>query len=522
MHLSFTDIPEWIKWLFGGAGVAIFSIAGRLIWVLIYKKDPTNNSTDTQRQSGRGNVQAGDNTSVHYHGISLQEYEEGLRRREAEVRKELKEAQQLSETKRHQLEAELQATKTKLSNLQVSYEEKIKRLQEAEAALENYKGEIPEDLHARAMKSLHKGDTRAAEESFDRIAEKEKNNAAEAYYQSGQLAESRLDYDKAMRQFTTAVTLANNEPRYLNAAGVMAINLANYARAEEWLTRLVEIRKSQGENTDYATALNNLASLYQSQGKYDEAEPIQKRTLAILEKALGDEHPKVATCLNNLAALYQSQGKFDEAEPIQKRALAIAEKALGDEHPDVATGLNNLAGLYDSQGKYGEAEPIYKQALAIREKALGDQHPNVATSLNNLAELYRSQGKFGKAEPLLKRALTIREKALGDQHPDVAQSLNNLAGLYESQGKYGEAEPIFKRALTIREKALGDQHPDVATSLNNLAYLYKTQGKYDEAEPLYQRALKILRKCFPGGHPNIDRVEKNYQIMLQEMKNAKK
>ena len=38
-----------------------------------------------------------------------------------------------------------------------------------------------------------------------------------------------------------------------------------------------------------------------------------------------------------------TQGRYDEAEPLYKRALAITEKALGPEHPDMATSLNNLA-----------------------------------------------------------------------------------------------------------------------------------------------------------------------------------
>jgi tetratricopeptide (TPR) repeat protein len=33
--------------------------------------------------------------------------------------------------------------------------------------------------------------------------------------------------------------------------------------------------------------------------------------------------------LNDLASLYQNQGRYTEAEPLYKRALAISEKALG-------------------------------------------------------------------------------------------------------------------------------------------------------------------------------------------------
>ncbi len=51
----------------------------------------------------------------------------------------------------------------------------------------------------------------------------------------------------------------------------------------------------------------------------------------------------MAVSLNNLAERDRAQGKYAEAEPLNKRALAIMEKALGPEHPGVATSLNNLA-----------------------------------------------------------------------------------------------------------------------------------------------------------------------------------
>ena len=65
--------------------------------------------------------------------------------------------------------------------------------------------------------------------------------------------------------------------------------------------------------------------------------------LAIREKALGPDHPDVAKSLNNLAVLYDNEGRYAEAEPLYKRALAIREKALGPDHPDVAISLNNLS-----------------------------------------------------------------------------------------------------------------------------------------------------------------------------------
>ena len=57
----------------------------------------------------------------------------------------------------------------------------------------------------------------------------------------------------------------------------------------------------------------------------------------------GPKDPPTAALLNNLAGLYQAQGRYPEAEPLYQRSLAITEKALGPEHPHVAQSLENYA-----------------------------------------------------------------------------------------------------------------------------------------------------------------------------------
>ena len=76
----------------------------------------------------------------------------------------------------------------------------------------------------------------------------------------------------------------------------------------------------------------------------------------------------MATSLNNLAGLYDSQGKYAEAEPLYKRALKIAEKALGKDHPHVAFMLENMAKCYREMGKKNKAEKLEARAKEIRSK----------------------------------------------------------------------------------------------------------------------------------------------------------
>jgi len=291
----------------------------------------------------------------------------------------------------------------------------------------------------------------------------------------------------------------------LNEKAFRLVDQGRYAEAEPLFRRSLAIRKKKlGPDHPYvAISLNNLGTLYRAQGRYADAEPLLKRALAIREKALGSDHPDVAQALNNLAELYREQGRYGEAEPLYNHALAIKEKALGPDHPAVALLLNNLALLYQTQGRYTDAEPLLKRALVINEKALGPDHPDVARSLSNLAVLYATQGRYADAEPLLKRALAIREKALGPNHPHVAISLDLLGELYRVQGRYADAEPLCKRALAIREKRLGRDHPEIATSLKNLAALYDAQGRHADAEPLYKRSLAIDEKALGPKHPDV-------------------
>ncbi|MDH6263990.1 CHAT domain-containing protein [Bradyrhizobium sp. BR13661] len=296
---------------------------------------------------------------------------------------------------------------------------------------------------------------------------------------------------------TLAVTVSLATPGLAQTGGLAAqsarINAlrtaGKYAEALPLAQAMVASLEKTNNNRDLAAALNNLAQIYADQGHDDQAEPIYKRAIALMEKGTGLDSVEIAPVLNNLAALDQRQGRFAEAEPLFKRALAIREKALSREHPDVGQSLNNLATLYVKQEHFADAEPLFQRALAIFQKVGGPEHPAVATLLNNLGQLYRDLNRDADAEAPIRRSLAIREKVLGTDHPDVARSLNNLAGLYEHQQRYADAEPLYRRALAIRERALGPDHPDVATSTSNLAYFLYVSGRIADALPLAEKTL---------------------------------
>ena len=278
---------------------------------------------------------------------------------------------------------------------------------------------------------------------------------------------------------------------------------ADYNTSLEWHQKsLTILEKVLGkDHPSTATTYNNIASVYDSQGQYDLALEWYQKDLAISEKVLGKDHPDTASTYNNIASVYKSQGQYDLALEWNQKALVIREKVLGKDHPSTATTYNNIAGVYDSQGQYDLALEWYQKALSIVQRVLGEDHPYTATTYNNIAGVYYGQGQYDLALEWYQKDLVISEKVLGKDHPNTATTYNNIAGVYDSQGQYDLALEWYQKALDVKEKVLDKDHPSIATTYNNIALAYDNQGQYDLALEWYQKALSIVQRVLGEDHP---------------------
>ena len=279
-----------------------------------------------------------------------------------------------------------------------------------------------------------------------------------------------------------------------------------YAQAEPLLQRALNIREKAPGQPNLAETIEALATCYQAEGKYTEAEALRRQTLNAggqkgSSSSSGSASPSAAENLAKLAAVKQREGKFAEAESLIKQAMEIEQRNGRSEGPLYASLLNNLGESYREQGKYADAEQLYKTAIRIDEKTSGADSGELAGDLNNLGLLYRQEGRYAEAEPLHWRALTVATKAYGKDSLKVAITLNCLGTLYMDEGRYEEAEPLYRRSLEIRQKLLRPDHPDIGTAMNNLGGIYQAEGEYAKAEPLLQQALAIDQKALGSEHP---------------------
>jgi tetratricopeptide (TPR) repeat protein len=240
---------------------------------------------------------------------------------------------------------------------------------------------------------------------------------------------------------------------------------------------------AQDASAAWERATENARKAYE-QGRYEEAEKQLKVALQEAE-SFEPRDPRLAATLEQVITVYRTQGKMVLAEPHYHRLLGIEEGTWGPDHPDLVPTLDALAWVCYGQRKFAEAEPLYWRSLVIWEKAVGSDHPTVATALDNLAGVYVAEEKFDKAEPLYRRALVIRQKA-------TLASFDKLASLYIGETKYAQAEQLYQRAMSIAEKM--SDPIELGMVLQKYAELLRMLDRNQEAETMEARIKEIRAK----------------------------
>jgi serine/threonine protein kinase/tetratricopeptide (TPR) repeat protein len=318
--------------------------------------------------------------------------------------------------------------------------------------------------------------------------------------------------------------------------GETYFELGLYDLAETHLLRSVELQRAESGEDDPDTihATNQLALVYQSMYRFDEAEPLARQALEASRRALGD-HVETVRCLSLLGMILGTRGQLAEAEPLFVEALEVAQRALGENDDTTLSCVNNLAHLYTFQGRYDDAMPLMTEVYDRTLSMYGEEHPSTLFAMSNLAMLHASAGQSEEAEPLYVRALELRTRVLGPDHPDTLTTMNNLATLYVEQQRYEEAEPLRVQTYERRLRAIGPEHPQTLICMSNLAWLYSAQGRYDEAATLWEKELEICRRALGdtdhltltvmgnlgNAYKNLGRFDEAETFLLQEFELAR-
>jgi CHAT domain-containing protein/Tfp pilus assembly protein PilF len=274
----------------------------------------------------------------------------------------------------------------------------------------------------------------------------------------------------------------------------------DFAAAALIYQRELAIQRKLGVNrTEYCYVLTNMANVYLSTDKNDQAEALILEAAGLLASFNAPVSEDLANCRSQLSWLFEKIGRSDAAIQQARLALDINKKVFGEENSRTADSMHNLGRLYYEAHVPQQARPLFGRALEIRRKVLGEKHLDTAETLDLLGRVTLREDQRAAYE-MISSALKIRSELLGPDDLSLADTFDQLGFVWKEAGDlahtYGQAEEYFQKALEIRQRHLGNDHPNLATSYNNLGFLYNAWARYDMAVENNRRALEIRRRTF--------------------------
>lgn len=238
-------------------------------------------------------------------------------------------------------------------------------------------------------------------------------------------------------------------------------------------------------------ALTGLADVDRSLNDRDASERDWNQALA-LARARHDDRAE-AIALRGLASMWLDAGNTARAEPLFRRSLAMMENNPAIAGPEVATALSGMARLYRAENKLALAEGAWTQALKLYRAAFGDLHPQVAWVTGMLADIYAQRGERGLAAHYATQSLDEMKCLFGENSPPTAAAFANRAGVEQQAHDLEGAARDYAGAIAIvrRNPVNGPFARDLS---ERYARLLKVMHRNREAKEISMLAAGSLRK----------------------------
>jgi WD40 repeat protein/serine/threonine protein kinase/tetratricopeptide (TPR) repeat protein len=294
-----------------------------------------------------------------------------------------------------------------------------------------WKLDTPQVRLARGRAFARLGQTQKAEADFAQAVNVVKKGGGSGHEQrllavalereSGQLPKAEAVLREAVKTWTQLVAegprdvasrhyLAETHRRLavvLHARGQRDAALAEYREAIRLYEPLVGVPNSpygEGERAaayfGYAQLLSQVGRLEEARAHYDQAEPWQRKWLAVVKATSGPDSFVYASELATLGVILLERESWIDAEPLLRECLALREK----HEPDAWTTFyarSMLGGALSGQKKRDEAEPLLVQGYeGMKQRAAkipGGGKLRLAEALQRLVQLYDAWGKSDQA-----------------------------------------------------------------------------------------------------------------------------
>jgi tetratricopeptide (TPR) repeat protein len=263
--------------------------------------------------------------------------------------------------------------------------------------------------------------------------------------------------------------------------------------AELFLHRLLNAQKCclHGHNIKITVSLDKLGSLYKSQGRLDEAAKVQKESLEIFSKSLGQRDPTRLNSVFNLAQTYMDQSRFKEAAQLMSEGLRLRREVLGSNHPTTLESSVWLAFVVHQQG-HPDGLKMLSNACKLVERRLGIHHPKTLGCMERLGSAYWKENRLPELTSLQKYVINLLKKEVGPKHSSTLIWMRNLGTAYAKNNEMEKAIEILTSVLSLQKEVFGETSVDVFNTLVVLGSLYLQTDQKELYTSTLQSARDVL------------------------------
>ncbi|MBI2810699.1 MAG: tetratricopeptide repeat protein [Candidatus Melainabacteria bacterium] len=314
--------------------------------------------------------------------------------------------------------------------------------------------------------------------------------------------------------------------------GTLEFDAGKYKEAESQLSDAVKsaeedaVAKKSNATAILAVALEQVALVYQANGKYSDAESVCNKGLRLIHDSVGMKSPQVIFACNNLMSIYSDQHRYSEVESLVKSIWHEENEIFREGHPEILRSkLLNMTSLSRSHTEvpHAEIQAVYDRLIADYAAQYGTDSPQLVAPYQAAGEYELSIADYSKAESNLRAALALARQKLSDKHPRTISILNSLAmtlgfkGLtIKSKPELNEAKKLVREAIAKQDDSLPEDNPVRARSLGILASLYAIEDDNEGAYNIFQQYLAAAKKANYEVPVERIRFMKNYQTVLRK------
>jgi tetratricopeptide (TPR) repeat protein len=260
-----------------------------------------------------------------------------------------------------------------------------------------------------------------------------------------------------------------------------------------------------------ASMLHRVGGFFLVQGRYADAEKLQREGTEIRIELLGEEDTETFVSMLDLSNCLQYQAQYDEAEKLGIAILETCKQLRGEEHPQTLDAMSALASKYYDLDKEEEAKRLWTYVSETRKRVLGENHEDTLAAMSDLALSLEGEEQV----EMQKHIIEVETRTRGADHPGTLTTRSNLAMARYRRGEVAAAEGLLTELLEVRKRVLGDEHPDTVVSMMHLGQVWTTLGTqtadtrhlypdvdlFGDAKRLLEECVRLQTKLLGSNHP---------------------